>query len=46
MNIPLKLFQIPVYMRLLTQFRQLKFITLKQHLCLRQWKRSAWLLQR
>ena len=35
---PLKLFQLPVYMRLLTEFRQLKCITLKQHLCLRQWK--------
>jgi len=35
---PLQLFQIPVYMRLLTEFRQLKCITLKQQLCLRQWK--------
>ena len=38
---PLKLFQIPVYMRLLTEFRQLKCITLQQHLCLRQWKKLS-----
>jgi hypothetical protein len=36
--ISLKPFQIPVYMRLLTSFRQMKLLSLKLHYCLKQWK--------